>query len=250
MIPVLSENGRAALRRFLDRSTLLAFDLDGTLAPLVVNPADIRVPDRVLRAVGCLAVAAPVAVITGRSRRDAAAHLGFTPRYLVGNHGAEGLPGCEDREKGYRRICGKWERQLAGILAELPGVFLERKGESLAIHYGRAANREAVHGVIRDGIAVLDPRPRRVGGKNVENLIPAVAPDKGAAVLALMAACGCEKALYVGDDLTDEDVFRLGDRRVLGIHVGGEATTAKFCVEDLDGVAALLEEVCGIFKSG
>ena len=40
-----------------------------------------------------------VAVITGRSRSDAMQHLAITPHYLIGNHGAEGLPGWESQDK-------------------------------------------------------------------------------------------------------------------------------------------------------
>lgn len=95
MLCLFSEEGLTALERFINRETLFAFDLDGTLAPIVANPEDIRVPDGIRNELARLTESAVVAVITGRSRDYTLPPLGFTTRYLVGNHGTEGFPGRE-----------------------------------------------------------------------------------------------------------------------------------------------------------
>ncbi|MBV5340068.1 MAG: trehalose-phosphatase, partial [Deltaproteobacteria bacterium] len=92
MTYLFTAKGRDTLHAFVDPATLYTFDLDGTLAPIVSEPSGIAIPEEVRQCLIQLNRLAPVAVITGRARADALNHLGFTPRFLVGNHGAEGLP--------------------------------------------------------------------------------------------------------------------------------------------------------------
>jgi trehalose 6-phosphate phosphatase len=192
-----------------------------------------------------------VAVITGRACRDARAHLGFAPRYLVGNHGAEGVPGGEAREAGFVRLCRQWDRQLRGLLPEAghAGILRENKGASLSFHYRGAPDRAAAHRVILEAIGRLEPRARRVPGHFVENALPREAPDKGDALLALMAHSACHKALFVGDDRTDEDVFRRKDPRILGIRVGfGTPSDACLRLRNQDEVGRLVDEILSVLE--
>ena len=74
------------------------------------------------------------------------------------------------------------------------------------------------------------------------NLLPAGA-NKGAAVDRVRRQLGCELALYVGDDGTDEDAFAAGPS-VLGVRVGPSAdTAARYCLRDQDQVDELLERL-------
>ena len=86
---LFSTDGEAALRAVMQRRPLLAFDFDGTLAPIVARPDQATVPEPVSRGLAKLAERWPVAVITGRSVADVSPRLGFTPRYIIGNHGVE-----------------------------------------------------------------------------------------------------------------------------------------------------------------
>src|SRR5215831_7843340 len=79
--------GRAALVTTLAGRPLLAFDFDGTIAPMNARPEESRVADAVADLLARLASQRPVAVITGRSVDDVRPRLGFTPQYIVGNHG-------------------------------------------------------------------------------------------------------------------------------------------------------------------
>ena len=76
---------------------LVLFDIDGTLAPIVERPDEARLPDAVQDGLAELSRRYDIAVITGRSVEDARRMLSFTPRYVVGNHGIEGLPGASVR---------------------------------------------------------------------------------------------------------------------------------------------------------
>ena len=246
MINVFSQDGRTALRKFIDRTTLLAFDLDGTLAPIVADPFGIAIPEEVNLRMARLCRVAKVAVLTGRGRNDACRYLGFKPHYIIGNHGAEGLPGWEKRSEEFTRQCREWERQLRLFLPNLAthGVIIENKGATLSLHYRNAQERDIAHREILEVIQRLEPQPASASGKCVLNIVPDGAPHKGEALLQIMQQAGFSKALFVGDDETDEDVFRLKNDRIFGIRIGNEpSSTAAYCLSDQKEIVNLLEEI-------
>ncbi len=244
--PLFTESGLAVLKSFVDRATLFAFDLDGTLAPLVADPQRIVVSEATRHELRILAARAPVAIITGRSRADAQAHLGISPRFLIGNHGAEGLPGWEKDEKRFARVCVDWQRQLESILpsGQTSPIHIENKGTTLSIHYRGARNRKEVQSVILRGIASLVPRPKRLAGRLAENLLPEGAPNKGTAMLRLLELTRSPKGFYTGDDATDEDVFRLDGDDLFTVRVGWRRTTgARYALRGQRNVVRLLREI-------
>lgn len=253
MIGLFSAEGRSALRAFVNPHTLFAFDLDGTLVPIVANPADIRIDTTVQDGMVVLTSLAATAVITGRSRSDAAPRLGFTPRYLVGNHGAEGVPGQEAESRELLRTVAAWERQLLTLLPpqRRAGILLERKGYSLSLHYRHAPEPRSAHAALLAAITALTPPPRRVAGKCVENLLPPGAPHKGEALVRLLDVSGCVNAFFIGDDETDEDVFRLGDPRIFPVCVGAErATAARYLLERQEDMSLLLNALVALLRDG
>jgi trehalose 6-phosphate phosphatase len=248
-IYLLGEAGLASLNAFIDTSTLFAFDLDGTLAPIVDDPEGIEVPPAVERELTSLKKLASIAVITGRSLNDAQKHLGIIPHYLVGNHGAEGLPGWEERLVEFKRLVSEWERQLRIMFSASTsmGIIIENKGASISIHYRSAPFREAARTVLVRAIDQLDPQPRLVHGKYVANLLPAAAPDKGKAMLELMHREGHTKGMFVGDDATDEDVFRITEENLLTVHIGdGRKSRAHYFLKDQREILQLLRKVTAV----
>lgn len=244
MTYLFSQEGRGALRNVVDRSTLFAFDLDGTLAPIVVDPRFIKIPDKILEGLIQLHEMASVAIITGRGRADAKPYLGFTPRFLVGNHGAEGLPGREKQEEELYRLGREWREQLDHFMADVAGsgIFLEDKGATFALHYRAAPDPDAARERIVKAIEALEPPPRRVAGKLVENIVPVDAPHKGDALVQLMSHTGCSRAVYVGDDVTDEDVFNLRDARIFGVRIGiGVESAAGYYLRDMDEMGGFIK---------
>lgn len=249
MIYLFSDSGQVALRDFVDRSTLFAFDLDGTLAPIVADPARIVIPKKVRKQLTYLNRVAPVAIISGRARGDARAHLGFDPRFLIGNHGAEGLPGREKQEEEFRRRCREWQKQLEALLphASESGIVIENKGTTISLHYRRASNRDTAAKKIMECLRQLRPVPRRIPGKCVENILPHGAPRKGDALLQIMGHADCRKAVYVGDDATDEDVFNLAHGSILGIRVGCEGLSlADYCLSDQEEMPDFLDKIVSL----
>ncbi|MFN2377480.1 MAG: trehalose-phosphatase, partial [Candidatus Binatia bacterium] len=114
MIPILGDEGRGRLADLARSKVLLAFDFDGTLAPIVADrdAAFLRPTTRELLARVCTLY--PCAVITGRGREDVSARLlGMGMKHLVGNHGLEPSPGMEDFEDAIAEAHGELARHLA-----------------------------------------------------------------------------------------------------------------------------------------
>ncbi|MBA4416555.1 MAG: trehalose-phosphatase [Syntrophus sp. (in: bacteria)] len=251
--PLFSKSGLAALRSFIDHETLFAFDLDGTLTPITADPRGILVSEATREELDCLINRATVAIITGRSRSDAQVHIGITPQFLIGNHGAEGLPGWEEREREFTDMCLDWEHKMGKTFLQenVSGISIENKGTSLSIHYRAAPYRRRARALILRCIDLLTPRPRRVGGKCVENLIPEGAPDKGTAMLYLMDFIKYQKGFYIGDDVTDEDVFRLDRNCLFTVRVGTiQGSLAQYRLRNQEETVRLLREINQILKPG
>lgn len=243
--------GRDKLRTLVDNKTLFAFDMDGTLAPIVSDPTAVVVPDLVKSGLEQLGKLAPTAVITGRSCNDARARLGVDVRWLVGNHGAEGLPGHEETGEELKQLVADWQQQLAVLMPKelRSSTLLEIKEYSISLHYRHAPDRSAAHAALLNIINLLQPVPRRVGGKFVENLIPDNAFHKGDALIRLMEHAGCTKAFFLGDDETDEDVFKLNDPRIFSVCVGTDrATAAIYFLNNQEETSLLLSELTVLLK--
>lgn len=223
---ILSTTGLEAFRHFITPHTLIAFDLDGTLAPISPDPGKIKVADELQHELQILMRYLPVAIITGRSKHDAMRFLEISPHYLIGNHGAEGLPLWKEAETRFSKLSQDWKMQLLQSLETSDaGVLLEDKGTSLSVHYRHTASREQAYHRLMHMIKKLTPEPRVVEGKCVINLVPYDAPHKGDALLELMHLAGMDSAIFMGDDETDEDVFALKQGNILTVRVGKSATS-------------------------
>lgn len=244
MIDLLSPDGISVLNSFITRKTVFAFDLDGTLAPIIDNPSAVLVPEEICNAMQSLSNVAVTAVITGRSIKDAEKRLRFKPHYLIGNHGSEGLPKVEKRE--FSITVKNWEEQLKSLLKpeDSASLFFEQKNNSLSIHYRNTDNPSRIRNAIIDVIDNLHPKPRRIGGKFVENLIPEGLPHKGDALFGVMDDAGCNQAFFLGDDETDEDVFRLQEPHILSACIGlDRKTAAKYYLSSQTKVLDLIHNI-------
>jgi trehalose 6-phosphate phosphatase len=265
---LLSPRNLPVLERFAWSRVLLAFDFDGTLAPIVVDPeaAQMRARTRELlvRAAGLY----PTVVLSGRTRADTRKRVSGVPlQEVIGNHGAEiGVGGPSDRLGGRasdrlgtdapslpspaarrRGVAHRWRRELEQALAEHAGVVIEDKGFSLSIHYRQSRQKKRARAAIVAAVAAIERREalRVMGGKQVVNLLPEGAPHKGIALEGARARLGCDTALYVGDDQTDEDVFALDQPgRLLSVRVGQrESSHADYYLRGQREIDALLRSL-------
>jgi trehalose 6-phosphate phosphatase len=212
--------GEHALAQVLSLQPLLAFDFDGTLAPIVARPDDARVSSAVAQQLRQLCVLRPVAIVTGRSIADVTPRLGFKPHFIIGNHGAED-PASPPSTQSIRSL-DTLRQHLADHSTELAaaGVLVEDKIYSMALHYRLARDRDLAVACIDQLLSPLDEHLATFGGKCVVNIVVADSPDKGDAVTSLVQRTGVAAAVFVGDDLNDEAVFEIAAPTWLTVRIG------------------------------
>lgn len=240
----------AGLRRLSDiarEGLLCAFDFDGTLAPIVPRPEQVCLPGHIKERLLRLSVLAPLAIITGRALDDIHALLDFSPDFVVGNHGMEGVPGWEARAAEHERQCGEWKSQLTRILEssrDINGISIEDKRYSLSVHYRAAPDHARAESFLNDICTGLAPKPRLVAGKCIISLVGVDAWHKGDALEALMDSTSATGAVYAGDDVTDEDVFRLERPDLLSVRVEPSTeSAADFYVPHAVDMERMLDEL-------
>jgi trehalose 6-phosphate phosphatase len=246
---VFSPAGDAALVAVVSRRPLLAFDFDGTLAPIVPRPGDARLSAAIVDRLRVLSRRLPVAIITGRSRDDVLQRLHFEPHYVVGNHGAEnpldvsGGVAHIDALATMRAVISA-EREVL----DAAGVMVEDKGQSLALHYRLSGNRNRARAAIDTLLQSVAAPIRIFPGKMVVNVAPADAPDKAHAIHRLLAHCGADCALFAGDDVNDEPVFESARPGWLTIRVGRDypASRAQFVLDGPHEMALLLDRITAL----
>jgi trehalose 6-phosphate phosphatase len=227
------------LARLSCANALLAFDFDGTLAPIVSDREGATMRGRTAWLFTRLCSLYPCAVISGRSQADVTSRLaGAEVRYVIGNHGLEPGGDLADFEQEVARA----RPVIADALAAHAGLEVEDKRYSLAVHYRRARHKRAAREAITAAVGTLAVPMRIVLGKLVVNVVPARAANKGDALLDLRESAGASTALYVGDDVTDEDVFRIDQPgRLLTVRVGPSKTSAaNYALRDQREIDALL----------
>lgn len=242
MRPLLSRENSEVLAQFAFSNVLLAFDFDGTLAPIVERPEEACMRPSTAALFSEVTRLYPSVVISGRAKDDVSARLGGASlRHVVGNHGLEAGQ-CPER---FVAEMEEVRKSLASRLRTSSGIEIEDKRYSLAIHYRRARNKGAARALITRAVGELPSKLRLVPGKQVVNLVPMAAPNKGDALLLLRAQERCDTAVYVGDDVTDEDVFKLDQPgRLLSVRVGQSlASEARYFLRDQRDVDRFLRRL-------
>ena len=203
---VLSTVGPEVISEIARSRALLAFDFDGTLAPIVADrhAAAMRGETRALFRAAALLY--PCAVISGRTRADVAARVDGVPLVaVVGCHGAE--PGFGPLDRALVRRAASWLPELEAGLRGCEGVEIEDKRFGIAIHYRMARSwPDAERRALAAASALAGATVFR--GRAVVNVLPQEALTKGDAIASLCERLGARAAVYVGDDRTDEDAFR------------------------------------------
>ncbi len=254
MQPLFSPAGQARLDQIVKPDVLCVFDFDGTLVPITAEPSQSRLSQEILERLMRLSSYTPIAVLTGRSVADIRTRLGFEPPYLIGNHGMEGIPGWDGAHSSHEGQSSIWRSILDAHLGNPAdfdaGIWIEDKRYSLSVHYRAAPDQEKAAAALTALFASLDPPPRVVAGKCVFNLLPQDAADKGSALVELLKLSGAGSAIYVGDDVTDEDVFRLHRPDLLSVRVEYYAeSAAEYYIPDHADIARLLDELIALLHA-
>ena len=241
----------------------LLTDFDGTLSPIVADPALAELVEGAGDALARLAKRlAVVAIVTGREPMQARELIGVPGILIAGNHGLEWLePGADApaAAPGTDAVRRNLDRVVAR-LPLLPGVVVEHKGVSASVHYRNAPDPDAARSAILDAFGEVEGL--RVGhGRMVVELRPIGLGDKGTAARAIVERFGLRGAVVMGDDVTDIDMFgaiaelrAAGQLRAAIIGVGGPdhevppelAAAADVVLADPSDAAALLATLAGV----
>ena len=248
--PVLWDSLPALRDRLADANGLLfCTDFDGTLAGIEIDPDAPALGEDNLTALERLRDhdRVDVAVISGRELADLRERVGIDGIDYAGNHGLELH---RDGESTTHPIARRRRRDLDTIVADIEerlddtDCFVEDKSVSATVHYRTAPEREnEVHDVVETAVErVAEGGFELSTGKEIVELTPTVAWDKGDAVSLLVADHDGWLPIYVGDDTTDEAAFRELSEIGLGIHVGtNPETAADYRIEDPDSVTRFLD---------
>lgn len=245
-----------AIRDRVRRARRLALftDFDGTLAPIRRHPAEVRLPARARRLLAALAQRRVlVGIISGRPLRETCALVGLRGIWYVGAHGFflrtpsnRILTLLNPSEKSRIARAQRW---LARRLAGVPGVRLEPKEATLAVHYRGASPRSIARA--RSVLAQLMENEHTLhlmSGEKIWEILPGEEVTKWAGVRFILqhhrvtGPAGPWLVTYLGDDVTDERVFE----RLKGISVAvgkKRHTAARFFVRSPEEVHQFLQKL-------
>jgi trehalose 6-phosphate phosphatase len=158
------------------------------------------------------------------------------------------LPGWDNYADSYQSHCELWEKTLLVAFQDSAisdrGIWIENKRYSLSVHYRQALDHDYVEQWLHNLFSQLVPMPRIISGKCVFNLVPQNATHKGDALEKLMSSQNFRSAIYVGDDVTDEDVFRLHRHDVLTVRIENSIdSSAEFFLRRSQDIKHFLDEL-------
>ncbi len=215
---------------------LLLLDYDGTLVPFADYPELAKPTEELLHVLVTPSqdVLTDVVLISGREKKDLDAWFAALNIGLVAEHGAWIRPRGEDWRM-IKPLVNDWKARILSILRtfsdRLPGSYTEEKDYSLAWHYRRAdpefasiRSKELIDDLVQLTANIdLQILP---GNKVVE--IRNAGVNKGAAALHWLSQTKYDFILAIGDDWTDEDIFRVLPENAYSIRVGMNQSRARF----------------------
>jgi trehalose 6-phosphate phosphatase len=196
--------------------TAILLDIDGTLLDLMPTPREVWVPPGLSKTLNRLLerTSGALALVSGRSLNDI--DLIFAPEEFpaVGGHGAEMRVTAEGDIAAIRapQMDKELKRRLAAIAKLSPGILLEDKGYSLALHYRLAPHAErAIYEAVSLIRADLPNAPIEVLPGKCVCEIKHSGFNKASGVLELMTHDPFKgrRPIFIGDDVTDESVFAI-----------------------------------------
>jgi trehalose 6-phosphate phosphatase len=218
---IFSANGLRALSQFLDARCLVVFDFDGTLAPIVAKPSQAKISPTIEQLLKKITKLCRVLILTGRSIADVREKLPIEISDIIGNHGFEGCPNVTPEIlTAAQKTSDTWTAWLRTRFANDPMFSVEAKSYSVAVHFRAAEMQRDARDMVHREAEKMQPKPHILDGKSVVNILPPGLPDKYQALVEFMTTHQYERALFIGDDVTDNQIFRAQDPRIFSIKVG------------------------------
>lgn len=245
------------VRQVNEASQILLFlDYDGTLTPIVARPEMAVLSSQVRKILKQMSYHSlfKLAIISGRSLSEIKGLLALANIAYAGNHGLEieCPPGyCQRRgretttfthpmAKRFHPRLERLEQRLRKRLADIDGVVIQNKGLTLSVHY-RLAEQTAIKRIkqlLSEAIECAHAKDKLqvAEGKKVLEVRPPIDWNKGKAIEWLLQVYGTPGSLpiFAGDDVTDEDGFRiLHQLGGISVLVGKDkaSSAARYCLD-------------------
>lgn len=236
----------------------LFLDYDGTLTSIVDTPDKAIISQETKEILQRLSKVpnSKLAIISGRALEDIKEKVGIEGIVYVGNHGAE-IEGPKIKFKSLislkqKAIFEQIKNELTNKLSKIKGASVEDKGYSLSIHYRLVQENNVVQvkRIVDEAIKPFADKIKKSFGKRILELKLPGGWDKGKIVLWLLARVqfisGKERVtpIYLGDDVTDEDAFRVLKNKGLTIFVGiPKDSYAQYYLKNTEEVKEFLGRV-------
>ncbi|CAK9173184.1 unnamed protein product [Ilex paraguariensis] len=259
------------------KKIVMFLDYDGTLSPIVDDPDCAFMSDDMRSAVRNVAKYFSTAIISGRSRDKVFELVGLTELYYAGSHGMDIIFPDRDKLSTHHSTCVKSAdqqgmevnlfqpaseflpmidevfRTLVENTKDIKGAKVENHKFCASVHYRNVDDKswptvaQCVHDILKDY-----PRLRLTHGRKVLEVRPVIEWDKGKAVEFLLESLGLSNsadvlAIYIGDDRTDEDAFKVlrEGNRGYGILVSSapKESNAFFSLRDPSEVKEFLKSL-------
>jgi trehalose 6-phosphate phosphatase len=256
------------------KKVALFLDYDGTLAQIVHDPSRAFISEKTRDALQSLTRLCTIGILSGRDVEAVRKFVGLKGVIYAGSHGfdiimADGKRIDNPRWDAFLPSLDAAEKELNLLTKGIPGALVERKRFGIAVHYRMvdSAHTKEVREVFEKVASSFSRDLRTSEGKKVFELLPNVAWDKGKALLFLLRVLerddhedGKFLPVFIGDDLTDEDGFRVLRRRGMGILVSesgskgrekktsSQGTLARYFLRDPDEVRLFLEKAASLLR--
>ncbi|OAG69641.1 trehalose-phosphatase [Corynebacterium ulcerans] len=225
---------------------LIVSDFDGTLAGFSTDAQAVPIEHRSLDALRRLAALphTDVAVLSGRGLEELRQVSGLTdPIALIGSHGAESSTGApqltEEQHTALLSVTAAYE----AIAQRVEGAFVEYKPFHRVLHVIRVADHDLARRLLDEALSLDIPGVTLKEGKWIAE---AGVIDTNKGTWLAHQRTHAYATIFLGDDTTDEDAFRVLGPEDLGVKVGPGETAATHRVEDLKGVADLLTQLADL----
>ena len=247
----LTERYRAASRR------LILLDYDGTLVPFAKDPSTAAPDGELMRLLARLSADTynDLTVISGRDSRSLNTWFGALPINLISEHGAGIRMRTQEWQYG-QESDQSWKAfikpTLEAFARRSPGSFVEEKRHTLVWHY-RSVNSELGFIRSREMIDVLHHLTRNTnlnvidGNKVIEVRMSGI--DKGVVTKRMIEQCDYDFVLAIGDDKTDEDMFRALADKAYTIKIGTGHSAAKYYLGNQHEAVSLLNQLAAAHEA-
>lgn len=227
---------------------VLMLDFDGVISPLTPIPARAFLPPLTKKTLEFLSGHNPIAIISGRALADIKKKVSIKNIIYSGNHGLEwqfnGQAMKKNLPRPMIRAIANLKKPLQKIVRQYPGALLENKQISLALHYRRMPAKllPGLKQLVTDAFLNFADLLEFTKGKKFFEFRPRLNWNKGHfAELAIKKAGKSRLPIYIGDDHTDENVFKTLPHGIT-VRVGRKQNSrAKFYLKNISEVNGFLE---------